>query len=217
MRNVSGLPVTGLPATYLLAVVDVSTGVEESAKIRLDLARDPQLARLIGGLQEEAVVPAEERRIGSGGSAAPAPALASGAASGAAGSGAGIGQRSNGSRAGKAGSVYVTETGWVDAGFPAPPTRPSSRPSGSCASRPRCRGGYTGLGRRRRLAKRRDGQDRRPLLLLQGDRTHAPPVPEWVPLVGPESATPTSSRSTSLADAIDHISHQPGLDGTPST
>ena len=51
---------TGLPATDLLAVVDVSTGVEESPEIRLDLPRDAQLARLIGGLQEKAVVPAEE-------------------------------------------------------------------------------------------------------------------------------------------------------------
>ena len=35
-------------------------GIEESAKIGLELARDPQLARAVGGLQEKALVPARE-------------------------------------------------------------------------------------------------------------------------------------------------------------
>ena len=48
MRNVSGLPVTvlpaGLPATFALPVVDVSTSFRNPAKIRLNLPRDPQQA-----------------------------------------------------------------------------------------------------------------------------------------------------------------------------
>ena len=38
-------------------------------------------------------------------------------------------------------------------------------------------------------------------------------LPEWVPLIGPDLGTRTSCRSTGSAAALDHIAHQPGLDG----
>jgi len=46
-------------------------------------------------------------------------------------------------------------------------------------------------------SRRRDGQDRRALLLLHCDQAAAPLSAGWFPLIGPSSATPTSSRSTS--------------------
>ena len=68
--------------------------------------------------------------------------------------------------------------------------------------------------RRRRLADRRDGQDRRALLLLQGD----PAAARLAAAVGAarrarRSATRTSSRSTTSPHAMDHIAHKHGLDG----
>ena len=48
----------------VLAVVEVSTGVKNPRKSVWNLAGDPQLARPVGRLQEEAVVPADEIRGG---------------------------------------------------------------------------------------------------------------------------------------------------------
>ena len=65
--------------------------------------------------------------------------------------------------------------------------------------------------RRRPLADRRDGQDRRALLLLQGDPEAAPlRCPSGCRSSAPSWATRTSSRSTSSPRAMDHIAHQPG-------
>ena len=96
-------------------------------------------------------------------------------------------------------------------GCPRPTTRPSSRPSGSCASRPHVPWRiYRPSDRGRRLAKRRDGQDRRPLLLLPRDRAHAPAAARvgsaGRPRLGYTNIVPVDC----VADAIDHIAHQPG-------
>ena len=67
--------------------------------------------------------------------------------------------------------------------------------------------------RRRQLQDRRDGQDRRPLLLLQGDPEGPAHLPEWFPLVGLELGWTNIVPVDYVAAAMDHIAHQPGLDG----
>ena len=73
--------------------------------------------------------------------------------------------------------------------------------------------------RRRPLADRRDGQDRRALLLLQGDpeaRAHA--LPQWFPLVGARArATRTSCRSTTWPRRWTTSPTSPASTGRPST
>ena len=67
--------------------------------------------------------------------------------------------------------------------------------------------------RRRPLRDRRDGQDRRALLLLQGDPAVAP-LPAGVgAAVGPELGYTNIVPVDYVAAAMDHIAHQPGLDG----
>ena len=69
-------------------------------------------------------------------------------------------------------------------------------------------------GRRRQLEDRRDGQGRRPLLLLQGDpegRAHC--CRAWFPLVGPELGYTNIVPVDFVAKAMDHIAHEDGLDG----
>ena len=68
--------------------------------------------------------------------------------------------------------------------------------------------------RRRQLRDRRDGQDRRPLLLLQAD----PPDPQRGAAVDADARASRAARSTScpvdfVAEAMDHIAHLEGLDG----
>ena len=68
--------------------------------------------------------------------------------------------------------------------------------------------------RRRPLADRRDGQDRRPVLLLQGDPAAARRcVPPWMPVVGLEGGKINIVPVDFVAAAMDHIAHQDGLDG----
>ena len=59
----------------------------------------------------------------------------------------------------------------------------------------------------------RDGQDRRPVLLLQGDPAGAPLLPEWVPLVGLDLGNTNVVPVDWVAGALDHIAHEPDLDG----
>ena len=68
--------------------------------------------------------------------------------------------------------------------------------------------------RRRRLEDRRDGQDRRAVLLLQGDPAAAPAAAR----VGAAGRAWTSATRTScpvdwVASALEHIAHEPDLDG----
>ena len=67
--------------------------------------------------------------------------------------------------------------------------------------------------RRRPLADRRDGQDRRPLLLLQGDPAAARPGAAVDAAVGLEGGTINIVPVDFVAAAMDHIAHQDGLDG----
>ena len=68
--------------------------------------------------------------------------------------------------------------------------------------------------RRRRLADRRDGQGRRPVLLLQGDPAGAQRAAAVVPADrARRSARRTSCPVDYVASAMDAIAHQDGLDG----
>ena len=98
-----------------------------------------------------------------------------------------------------------------------PTTARSSSPRSSPARRPRALARLPPGDRRRQLQDRRDGQDRRALLLLQGDPDGPHYLPEWVPLVGPELGYTNVVPVDYVAGAMDHIAHQPGLDGRPST
>ena len=96
-------------------------------------------------------------------------------------------------------------------------TIPTSRPSTSrrrwCARKATCPGASTARDRRWPLGDRRDGQDRRPLLLLQAAAARAQP------------AAPVGARDRHrgrqinivpvdfVAEAMDHIAHLDGLDG----
>ena len=91
-----------------------------------------------------------------------------------------------------------------------PTSRPSTSPRRSSARSPRCRGASTGpaivVGDSR---DRRDGQDRRPLLLLQA----APdgcgtPLPQWFAGVGIEGGEINIVPVDFVAGAMDHIAHQ---------
>ena len=60
---------------------------------------------------------------------------------------------------------------------------------------------------------RRDGQDRRALLLLQGDPAMRHLLPEWVPLVGLDLGYTNIVPVDWVAGALEHIAHEPDLDG----
>jgi short-subunit dehydrogenase len=81
------------------------------------------------------------------------------------------------------------------------------------ARSPPCRGGSTARDRRRPLADRRDGQDRRAVLLLQAHPEARGWLPQWFPLVGPELGYTNIVPVDYVAAAMDHIAHQPDLDG----
>ena len=73
--------------------------------------------------------------------------------------------------------------------------------------------------RRGSLRDRRDGQDRRPLLLLQGDPAAARACcRRWMPVVGLEGGKINIVPVDFVASAMDHIAHQPTAStGAPST
>jgi NAD(P)-dependent dehydrogenase (short-subunit alcohol dehydrogenase family) len=81
--------------------------------------------------------------------------------------------------------------------------------------RQRCRrlAGLPAVDRDRQLANRRDGQDRRAVLLLQGDPEGARDAAAWFPLVGPEFGDTNVVPVDYVAASLDHIAHQDGLDG----
>jgi thioester reductase-like protein len=67
--------------------------------------------------------------------------------------------------------------------------------------------------RRRRLAHRRNGQDRRPLLLLQADPEDAQDVPSWMPTIGIEGGRINVVPVDFVVAAMDHIAHLENQDG----
>ena len=69
------------------------------------------------------------------------------------------------------------------------------------------------LGRRRQLQDRRDGQDRRALLLLQGDPEGPPHAAGVVPARRHRGRQDEHRPVDYVAAAMDHIAHLPGLDG----
>jgi thioester reductase-like protein len=75
----------------------------------------------------------------------------------------------------------------------------------------RCRGRCTARLGRRRQRHRRDGQDRRPLLLLQADPAACGRLlPPWMPSVGIEGGRINIVPVDFVVAAIDHIAHAQG-------
>jgi nucleoside-diphosphate-sugar epimerase len=68
-----------------------------------------------------------------------------------------------------------------------------------------------------RQPHRRDGQDRRAVLLLQADPAHAQILPPWMPAVGIEGGRINIVPVDFVVDAIDYIAHRPGTTARRST
>ena len=97
---------------------------------------------------------------------------------------------------------------------PRPITARSSSPSRSCASSPTCHGAYTGRGSSSatRVTGEMDKIDG-PYYFFKAIQRMRQVLPEWVPLVGIDLGATNVVPVDWVAAALDHIAHQPDLDG----